>query len=388
MSFSLKKDLTASIIFLVLTIILYFIPNGFEDRLPKNSLRCTGEILSVDNDNILQWGIVKTGEQTVKIKVLNGKYKDRIFSAQNILLGKMELDKIFKPGDKALVVITFKNGKIIFVTAQDHFRLGTELKLVLLFAFLLIIFGRLTGLRALLSFFFTAMIIWKIMVPCFLKGYDPLIISISTTAVITLSIIALVAGISQKGLTAFIGSMAGIIATCLFALYFSGEMHLHGAVKPFSETLLYSGYAHLNLAKIFISCIFIGSSGAIMDISTDIAATMEELKTTNPDITFSELLNAGLRVGRTILGTMTTTLLLAYSGSYITLLMVFMAQGVPLANLFNLNYVAAEVLHTMVGSLGLVLVAPLTALAGAGIYSESYVDLPGFRTKKIPVGEL
>jgi uncharacterized membrane protein len=125
------------------------------------------------------------------------------------------------------------------------------------------------------------------------------------------------------------------------------------------------------------------SSGAVMDIATDIAATMEELKETNPGITFSELLAAGLRVGRTILGTMTTTLLLAYSGGYMTLLMVFMAQGVPFANLFNLNYVAAEVLHTMVGSLGLVAVAPLTALAGAAIYSNQFFYIRQFSLKKI-----
>jgi uncharacterized membrane protein len=67
---------------------------------------------------------------------------------------------------------------------------------------------------------------------------------------------------------------------------------------------------------------------------------------------------------------MTTTLLLAYSGGYITLLMVFMAQGVPLANLFNLNYVAAEVLHTLVGSFGLVTVAPFTAFVGAFLYTK------------------
>jgi uncharacterized membrane protein len=67
---------------------------------------------------------------------------------------------------------------------------------------------------------------------------------------------------------------------------------------------------------------------------------------------------------------MTTTLLLAYSGGYIALLMVFMAQGVPVANLLNLNYVAAEILHTLVGSFGLVTVAPFTALTGAFIYTK------------------
>ncbi len=85
-----------------------------------------------------------------------------------------------------------------------------------------------------------------------------------------------------------------------------------------------------------------------------------------------QLLGAGLRVGRAVVGTMTTTLLFAYSGGYIALLMMFMAQGVPLSNLFNLIYVAAEVLNTLVGSFGLVAVAPFTALVGAFLFGAPH----------------
>ncbi len=80
---------------------------------------------------------------------------------------------------------------------------------------------------------------------------------------------------------------------------------------------------------------------------------------------------SGIRIARSVVGTMTTTLLLAYSGGYITLLMAFMAQGVPLANMFNIVYVAAEVLKTLVGSFGLVTVGPFTALVGALILVKS-----------------
>ena len=102
----------------------------------------------------------------------------------------------------------------------------------------------------------------------------------------------------------------------------------------------------------------------------DVAASMDEVVLRKPDISFREVMGSGFRVGRAVVGTMTTTLLFAYSGGYITLLMVFMAQGVPLANLFNLNYVAAEILNTVVGSFGLVTVAPFTAIAGAVIYTK------------------
>ncbi len=82
----------------------------------------------------------------------------------------------------------------------------------------------------------------------------------------------------------------------------------------------------------------------------DVAASLDEISFRHPDLSRRELVMSGLRIGRAVSGTMTTTLLFAYSGGYVTLLMVFMAQGVPLANLFNLIYVTAEVLNTLVGS--------------------------------------
>ena len=133
-----------------------------------------------------------------------------------------------------------------------------------------------------------------------------------------------------------------------------------------SESLLYSGYPHLNLTGIFMASIFIGSSGAVMDLAVDITSAVREVTEKRPDLTWIEAARSGMNVGRAAMGTMTTTLLLAYSGGYVTLLMVFMAQGTPITNILSYKYVAAEIADTMVGSFGLVSVAPFTALS-AGI---------------------
>lgn len=133
---------------------------------------------------------------------------------------------------------------------------------------------------------------------------------------------------------------------------------------PDSESLLYSGFQHLNLTAIFTSSIFIGASGAMMDLSVDITSAIQEVVEKKPDISWKEAAKSGMNVGRAAMGTMTTTLLLAYSGGYITLMMVFMAQGTPVDHILNYKYVAAEVLDTIAGSFGLVTVAPFTALVG------------------------
>ena len=111
-----------------------------------------------------------------------------------------------------------------------------------------------------------------------------------------------------------------------------------------------------------MASIFIGSSGAMMDLTVDVSAAVYEVVQKRPDLSWIEAVKSGLHVGRAAMGTMTTTLLLAYSGGYIALLMVFMAQGTPIINMLNYKHVTSEVIHTLVGSFGLVLAAPLTAL--------------------------
>lgn len=129
-----------------------------------------------------------------------------------------------------------------------------------------------------------------------------------------------------------------------------------------AESLLYSGYEHLDLTSIYMSSIFIGASGAMMDLAVDITSAVYEVVQKKTDISRREAAKSGMNVGRAAMGTMTTTLLLAYSGGYVTLLMVFMAQGTPVDHILNYKYVAAEVLDTIVGSFGLVTVAPFTAV--------------------------
>ena len=142
-------------------------------------------------------------------------------------------------------------------------------------------------------------------------------------------------------------------------------------MRPYAEMLLYSGYNDLRLTDIFVASVFIACSGAVMDLAMDIAATMDEIKLRHPDIGIFEHMRSGLRVGRVVTGTMTPTLLLAYSGSHITMFMIFLAKGLPAANLLNAPFVAAEVLNILVGSFGVIAVAPVT-VAVAGLLYRYY----------------
>ena len=177
-------------------------------------------------------------------------------------------------------------------------------------------------------------------------------------------IIFLVGGLSRRALTAFLGAIGGVAFTALLALALTRWFNIHGAVRPFTETLLFSGYGHLNLAHLFIAGVFIAASGAMMDLSMDVAAAMDEIKRQQPAITHLDLMRSGFTVARQAAGTMSTTLLLAYSAEYTAMIMTFLTQSVPLENIINMVWVSSEVVHTLTGCFGLVLVAPLTVFAG------------------------
>lgn len=372
-----RQDYILSCFILTCCVVLYFLPTGFEDRMPDRSLKLQGEIVEADNSTFRQHGLILSGGQILKVRILEGpdSIKGKIVEAQNNFLGKLELDHLYAPGDRALMNVSLENTpdggvKVVWANAAGQYRLRVQSYLMLSFALFLILYAGFTGFQAVLSFAFTALAMWKLLIPNLLRGHDPIIVTFIIVTILTLVIVFLVAGVNIKGVVAVMGAVVGLGVTCGIAYIFFGPLHINGATRSFSETLLFSGFMDLNLGRIFLAGIFLGASGAMMDLSIDISAAMNEIVRHHPTVTRAALLKSGIMIGRAVIGSMTTTLILAYSGSYLNMMMLFMGQGVPLPNILNLNYVAAEILHTLAGSFGLVTIAPITALVGCVLYTK------------------
>ncbi len=353
---------------LILILILIVLPTGYEDNVvfQESDIR-PALVLETDDSTVIDTGLVRTGEQRCRLEILSGPFKGQIVDGKNPLNGSLEQDKIFAVGDKALVRINYEGEQVLSVSMIDHYRMPWELVMGGMFVLLLVLFAGKTGIRAVLSFILTVLMIWKVMVPLYLKNWNPIWVGLFITLALTVLIIALVYGFDRRCAAAVSGSALGILVTCVMGMVFTDLFQIHGAVMSYSESLLYAGYQDLNLTRIFMASIFIGASGAIMDLSVDITSAVYEVVEKRPDLSWWEAARSGMNVGRAAMGTMTTTLLFAYSGGYVALLMVFMAQGTPLSNIFNYKYVAAELIHTVIGSFGLVTVAPFTALC-AGFF--------------------
>ena len=365
-------------VFLVLGLIVLtmglLVYGGQNSKKEKNSnlAEVKAVVLEVDDSEVIKAGISQIGFQQLTIKIDSGPYQGQQIPAVNQLVGKMELDDYYNPGDKIVAAIATEGGKIQHAKALSLYRQDWQLAMFGLFVVCLLLFARFVGLKALFSFIASLYITWNFLIPGLLEGKNPLLWTALFLVLIIGIIIFAVAGFTKKGLAAFIGTLGGLLLTIGITLFFGEKMVMDGMNAPFAETLLFSGHFNLNMLHIFYAAIVIGASGAAMDVAIDVAASMEEIKLKKPEISMQELVQSGFNVGRAVIGTMTTTLLLAYSGGYLTLLMLFMSKDSSFVRILNLKMVAAEIMRTVVGSTGLVLVAPLTAIVAGWIYCTDF----------------
>ncbi len=367
----IKNTTITTIVSLAIILILLLVPTGYEGAVQfKDAVKCKVKVLTVDNSRIIDTGLIRSGQQVCEIKFLSGKFKGQTAEGWNMLGGSLAQDKLFVEGDKVQAVVHWEqideeNYTINSVNLIDYYRLTGELILSLAFVIFMLIFARGTGLRAIFSFIITVLSIWKILIPLYLKGFDPIFTALIVVLLITVVILGLVYGFDKRLLSSVSGAFLGILLAAVLSIIFTKVFHLHGAIMSHSESLLYSGYENLSLTRIFMASVFIGASGSVMDLSVDVTSAVNEVVKNCPNISTKDAIKSGMTVARAAMSTMTTTLLLAYSGSCIALIMTFMAQGTPIYNILNNNQVAAEIINTIAGSFGLASTAPFTAfLAG------------------------
>ncbi len=366
-----SRELCFIIVVVAAVVAMIFMPTGYENpAMTTNLLYEKAEVVSVDNSDIENIAITTLGTQDLELVLRSSRFRGDTVSARNVLLGDKKVDKLFEVGDDVLAVVRVnpKSDTIVEARAEEYYRQDLELILIAAFIICLVLFAGWTGAKAALSFVFTALAFWKLLIPAFLNGYSPLLVSIGVVILTTSVIILLVGGISRKGFVALSGATLGVVTTAVLALIFGYYFKIPGTIQDYSESLLFAGFSNINFSEMFISCVFISSAGAVMDVAMDIAAAQDELSTQATHLSRNELIRSGLNIASPVVGSMTTTLLFAYSGSFMFAFMAFMAQGIPMTSIVNKAFISAEILHTMVGSFGLVLVAPITAIIGGYIY--------------------
>jgi len=362
MEVKMKKKKITSGLFLTLTVLGLLIFGWSLDEHSDNVHMYKAKVIDVDNDSVTIAGLSAIGTQGVTVKVLNGKYKGEVLHSNNILLGQLDFDERYEKEETIVIAIKENGNKVDYVRCVEQYRMDYVIFLFLLFVVVLILYAKWIGVRALFSFVATFFILFRILIPLLLKGYNPILLATVALYLITGVIIFSVAGFSEKGYCAFLGTVVGLLLTLVLTLLMGDRLGLLGMTAPYAQSIYFSGNFHLNMNEIFYASILIGASGAAMDIAMDVASSTSEILHKKPDISSFELVKSGFNIGRDVIGTMTTTLLLAYSGGYLTLLMMFQLRGTHIMQLLNMKIVVAELIRILIGSMGLLFVAPTTAV--------------------------
>ena len=367
---STRKSLILCLVTLIFCGLLCLLPDPYlnvTSSFPRERVR----IESVDNSLLSAVGITYNGVQPCQVTILSGEHRGESYSSYNYLNSALDKDKLFAPGETAWAMLQ-EGEQGLTITLIDHYRTGIELGAVGVLALALILFGGVVGCGAMVSLAASAVIVWKLLIPLLLKGLNPMFAAFVTVIALTVIIDLLVAGFTRRCLVAILGSLAGTLVTCFAAVLLTHILKLDGGDLPYVVPLLAQSSMGVDTRSLYIGMVFLANSGALMDLSMDVSVSMEELHLHRPDLSRAALMKSGLTVGRSVLGTMTTTLMLAYSGNYLSMLMYFVGQGTPIGDIVNLKYVSSQLLNTLVGSFGLVVAAPLTALIAGFAYTGAH----------------
>lgn len=332
------------------------------------------KVISVNNEEILDEfeGMVDK-VQDVTLEILSGKYQGKIIEVSNYISGNSAYEIYVKDGDKVVVIIEQYPDGNIDVNISDYLRETHTYYLLGLFFLLLIIIGKGKGLKSVLTLTITVLMVVKILLPSILKGIDPIMMSVMISIVVTIITILIVGGINTKSISAIIGTSVGVLIAGLIAYVVGSKVRLTGLSSEDAMMLMYIPQdIELDFESLLFSGIILGALGAIMDVGMSVASSIDEIHNANRELTSKKLFKAGMNVGKDIMGTMTNTLILAYSGSSLTLLLLLMAYETSMRKIINLDIIATEIIRSLSGSIGLVLTVPITALVASILVKKSY----------------
>lgn len=246
------------------------------------------------------------------------------------------------------------------------FRRGFPLyALALLFVMLTVILGRRVGAVSLLAVGIGLWLVTAFIVPAILEGTAPLAVALVGTFAIMFASTVLVYGFGVKSLATLLGTFVSLLAIGGLAVFFVGAAHITGTSSEEATLILSLGEGQLSLRGLVLAGMVIGALGVLNDVTVSQAATVLALRRADPRQTLAQLYQAGVGVGRDHLGATVNTLVFAYAGASLPLLLIFSSAGVSFADAVNRETVATEIVAALTGSIGLILAVPLTTFAAA-----------------------
>lgn len=311
----------------------------------------------------------RVGDQELEIQILSGDHKDEIMTVTNYMSALFNVD--VQQGDRIIVrIMTDENGSYY----ASVFNYDREIVLggfLLIFFILLGALGGKKGLGALAGLLLTLGCIWFILIPCLLRGVPAIPVTIAVSAVAAAAGLIFLNGYSKKTFCAVCGCVGGVLVSGIAAAVVGSLSPMNGFNMQEAENLiLYGADQGLKVSGLLVCGVLISALGAVMDVALGIASSVWEMKEQNPDASVGSLFRSGMQIGKDAMGTMANTLILAFAGSSLNMLILVQTYNIPFLQLINTDSIALEVVQSVAGSIGILLTVPLVAFISARLMAH------------------
>jgi len=323
-----------------------------------------GRIIEARSPREIQSGTVKDRVQDVKVEIIEGEYIgeefETTFTLSYDIEGKIQAYEL-DVGDKVLVQLSEDLEGHVTATVQDVVRSGYIIGMFILFLLSIVLVGGKKGVKAILGLLYTIILIYLIMIKGIFKGDNAIILSVGTSMLVILGTFIIIGGFNKKITTAAIGTLGGVISAGLMALIFNHLAKMSGACEDAIQLSVSMSTINFDFRDLLFAGIIVSALGACMDVGMSIASSLDEIKMKNSDITWKELFKSGMNIGRDVIGTMTNTLILAYVGGSLTLILLFMACNMSIIDILNKETIAEQIISAIAGSMGVIYTVPITS---------------------------
>jgi len=356
----------------------FFARLGGEDAL----LVERGRVLLVDNTNLSSDPVIDglyLGRQILEIELISGEFAGQGFRIENTL--SRFFNHMAQENMELLFQVSHRDGTVSHIDVFGHSRSNFIYVFIGLFALILLAVGKKKGLYAVVSLVFTLSIVVFFMIPSIIDGRSPVAVAILTAAVTAVFSILLVGDVSKKSASAIGGTVIGVAVAGLVSILAGRFAHISGMHLEHASEIIHQGGRDfvIRLPQLLFAGIIIASLGAVMDVGVTIASSIFEMKEIDSSMTMGQLFKRGMNIGRDIIGTMSNTLILAFAGTSITVMIIIALYELPYLRFINMNLLAVEIIQGVSASIGLVLTVPITAFFAAVLAGEGGAFL--FRRK-------
>ena len=310
------------------------------------------------------------GVQSLYVEILSGELKGERFNTDNFLTTTHNVR--LGTGDTFIACIDYPDGSDdLSVTVYNYYRTPYLYMGIGLLIILVILIGKSKGIRTVLGLIFTFYAIIGLLLPMIFYGYSPILTTISIVIIVIGYSLFMLNGNSVKTWVATLSTGAGVLISGLFFQLLTYFVHISGFTESEAESLiLVSQQTGLKISDILFAGILISCVGAVMDVGMSISSSLYELKVVNPDITAKEIFQSGMNIGKDMIGTMCNTLILAFTGSSMSVLITYFAYQIQYHQLMSSDFIATEIVQGIAGTIGIVATVPIGALFSAYVYTK------------------